>query len=120
MELHFGFGLCAPRISGRDRGVSRGIIRRDQLLVGWAPGGPVSAARLISAVAPLPWLLFTYYRSAVVRRYRQKKEKQGRAVCRPIALRAEGFRAIRRPWRSKQAMRAVVTLVVSIWRMGTA
>ena len=36
----------------------------------------VSAARLLSAVAPLPWLLFTYYRRVVMRRNQPEKQKQ--------------------------------------------
>ena len=81
VELHFWFWPVRVKDQRPRWGsLSSGIIRRDRLLVGWAPDGPVSAARLLSMVAVHPWLLFTYYRSAVVREIREEAASRQMAV----------------------------------------
>ena len=55
MELHFFWPVCRKDLSSRLVSLFFGATS----LRGWAPDGPVSAARLLSAVAPTSRLLFT-------------------------------------------------------------
>ena len=118
MELHFWFWpVRAEDQRSRSGSLSSGIIRRDQLLVGWAPGGPVSAARLLSAFVPLHWLLFTYYRRAVVREIREEAASRQRAV-QSFASRAEAAFSCRAGrWRSMAALRTRRRTVVMYVRL---
>ena len=116
MELHFWFWPVRVKDQRPRWGsLSSGIIRRDRLLVGWAPDGPVSAARLLSMVAVHPWLLFTYYRSAVVREIREEAASRQMAL---IASRAEAaFSCRRSDCRSMAALRTRRRAVVMYVRL---
>ena len=118
MELHFWFWPVRVKDQRPRWGsLSSGIIRRDRLLVGWAPDGPVSAARLLSTVAAHPWLLFTYYRSAVVREIREEAASRQRAV-QSFASRAEAAFSCRAGrWRSMAALRTRRRTVVMYVRL---
>ena len=97
--------------------LSSGIIRRDQLLVGWAPGGPVFAAMLLSAVAPLHWLLFTYYRRAVVREIREEAASRQKAVQSFASPARAAFSCRAGSWRSMAALRTRRRTVVMYMRL---
>ena len=77
----------------------------------------VTAARLLSAFAPLRWLLFTYYRSAVVREIREEAASRQRAV-QSFASRAEAAFSCRAGrWRSMAALRTRRRTVVMYVRL---